>query len=125
MTDDSQQSQLTLQDALKAHHQWKVRLQEALDRGEKLDVDTIKRDDCCALGKWLHGEGRRLYGARVEFVNLVEKHKEFHFVTGTVAGIINGKDFALAKAMLVSSNHFGRASIDVGIAINALKDAVR
>lgn len=65
---------------------------ETSETGEKLVVAIICRDDCCALGEWLHGVGQTLYGTRFEFQNLLDKHKNFHFVTsiGNVMWLMGG-----------------------------------
>lgn len=107
MTNSSESDQVSIDTAFKAHHDWKVSLQRAIERGELLDIETIKRDDCCALGKWLHADGKNRYGKFPAFLDLVVKHKNFHEVTSFVARIINGKDFETAIAMLPASNQFG------------------
>lgn len=113
-----------LDQAFIAHHQWKRRLQNAAAAGEILDVETIQRVDCCELGQWLQGEGLRLFGHRAEFTNLVNKHTEFHLVTGMVADIINRKSYVTAHSQLEGSSQFSTASTDVGIAILRLKSLV-
>jgi hypothetical protein len=122
---DKHGSELTLDKALSAHAEWKARLRAAAQAKETLDLDTIRRDDCCDLGRWLYADGQRLYGTKPEFVHLVDKHKEFHLVTGMVAGIINGKDFETSKSMIEGSSQFASASMDVGMAILKLKKAVK
>jgi len=49
-----------------AHRQWKVKLRDAIENREKVDMTTLSRDDCCVLGKWIYGDGQRL-GARPFF----------------------------------------------------------
>lgn len=39
----------------------------------------------CALGMWLHDEGRRLFGGRPEHAALLERHKDFHALAGQIA----------------------------------------
>ena len=114
----------TLDNAFSTHALWKAKLLAAVESGEKLDVATIKRDDCCDLGKWLYSEGQRNFGTKPEFISLLEKHKDFHSITGIVAGIVNEKDDVLAKAMMGGSSQFGSASMEVGVAILRLKKAV-
>ena len=115
---------MDLSTAYKSHVEWRVLLKNAIRTGEKLDVANIKRDDCCDLGKWLHGEGKGLYGTKPEFVKLVEVHHVFHRETAIVATAINELDHDTANEMMDMSRAFGRASLDVGTAINALKVAV-
>ena len=114
---------LTLDRAYAAHQQWKVKLQESVTARATLDVATIRRDDCCELGKWLHSDARRDYGHKVEFKNLLAKHASFHLVASVVADIINTKNYAEATSMLRDYSLFSTASADVGLAIMALKKA--
>lgn len=114
---------VTLDSALQAHQQWKARLQDAVLSGEALDVDLIRRDDCCDLGKWLYTEGRAVYGHTPEFVKLMGMHDDFHLVTSVVARIINGKDYEQAQAMLGGSSQFASASTAVALAIHQLRFA--
>jgi hypothetical protein len=119
-----QEASLTLERAFAAHQEWKARLKQSVLSGETLDVSTIRRDDCCALGQWLHGEGHALYGTRPEFCKLVYKHGGFHLVASVVAGIINAGKHEEAIEMLQDFSHFSTASAEVGIAIMALKNAL-
>jgi hypothetical protein len=51
-----------------AHHwhaQWKETLRAAVLTGESIDTTIIQRDDCCELGKWLYGDGQKLYWGNV------------------------------------------------------------
>ena len=112
---------VTLDNALSAHRQWKTILQTAVNDGKTLDAETIARDDCCDLGRWLYSSGRSLYGGRPEFTNLVNKHREFHSITGVVAGFINARTHGDARAHLRGGSQFAFASMEVSIAIVALK----
>ena len=49
-------------EAIKAHSDWKMKLRSAIQAQTTLDAATIARDDCCVLGKWLHGESRAQFG---------------------------------------------------------------
>ncbi len=113
---------ITLAEAFASHHHWKMKLEQSLKLGEKLDVETIKRDDCCDLGKWLIDEGRLQYGALPEYTSLVSKHRDFHLVTAAVANIINNKDAMCVHEMLGNTSQFVRASLEVGMAIRALQE---
>jgi len=115
---------ITLDHAFSAHRSWKDKLLAAVESGEVLDVATIKRDDCCDLGRWLHSEGGKLYGTKPQFIKLMETHTEFHAVTGVVAGIVNSKDHETAKALIGRSSQFASASMNVGMAILVFKKAV-
>jgi hypothetical protein len=117
-------SLITLDKALHAHRQWKATLQTAAVKGETLDAETIKRDDCCDLGKWLADDGRRLYGHRPEFSNLVNKHSEFHSIAGVVAGFVNDGAQDAARSHLRGGSQFAFASAEVSVAIALLRAQV-
>jgi hypothetical protein len=122
--DHSGASLLTLDKALDAHRQWKATLQTAAANREALDVETIQRDDCCDLGKWLASDGRRLYGSRPEFTNLVGKHTEFHSIAGVVAGFINDGALDAVRSHLRGGSQFAFASTEVSVAIALLRGQV-
>ncbi len=121
MSDLVTETSLTLDRAYAAHQHWKVRLQESVSARATLDVATIRRDDCCELGKWLHSDARSAYGHKPEFKSLLAKHANFHLVASVVAGIINTKQYDEATAMLQDYSLFSTASADVCMAIMALK----
>ncbi|WP_148090412.1 methyl-accepting chemotaxis protein [Paucibacter sp. KBW04] len=107
--------------AVEAHRQWKVKLRKAIERNEKLDVETIACDDRCALGQWMHGKGRQRFGGKPDFVSLLEQHRQFHLAAGEVARRINQGQMAEAKRMLDSGTPFSAATNQVALALLQLK----
>jgi methyl-accepting chemotaxis protein len=64
--------------AIAAHGKWKQRLLDYLDGGgEHLDPAVVGRDDQCALGGWIHGDGRVLQGQQ-KYGELKTEHAGFH-----------------------------------------------
>jgi hypothetical protein len=64
--------------AVDAHVDWKWKLSAYLRKPDKsLDPATLEVDDQCALGKWIHDEGRA-YSGLTEFAELQTTHAEFH-----------------------------------------------
>jgi aerotaxis receptor len=57
--------------------------------GKRIDPDTVRRDDCCVLGKWLHGPGGQRWGHKSAFTQQVPDHKTFHLEAGKLADKIN------------------------------------
>jgi len=112
---------MNLDSAIKAHAQWKMKFRSAITAKETMDAATIAKDDCCEIGKWLHGEGRAACGAKPEFVALIERHREFHREAGKVAAAINARQFDLATRMIDGATPFANASSTVGVVILALK----
>jgi methyl-accepting chemotaxis protein len=99
--------------AIQAHRQWKVKLRQAIAKHERLDADTICRDDACPLGRWLHGPGGARWGGKPSFVELVDRHAGFHRAAGAVARQINAGDYERAERLIGAGSDFARASTEV------------
>ena len=117
-------SEFDFEAAIKAHHQWRITLRNAIGRKQQVDADRLRRDDCCQLGEWLHGPGGHRWSHVPSFTQLVGKHKVFHQEAGKIADAINQQKHAEAEGMLDSSKPFGRAGQDVIAAIRDLRDAL-
>jgi len=64
--------------AIAAHGKWKQRLLDFVaGGGEQLDPAVVGRDDQCALGCWIHGDGRALRG-NTKYTELKGEHAGFH-----------------------------------------------
>jgi len=115
-----------LGNAIAAHDEWKARFRAAINANEMLDTTTISADNHCELGKWLHGEGKRLFGKLSMHPHCVATHKIFHQEAGRIAEAINAKKFVEADSMLAAHTHFSKTSIALTAAILRLnKDAER
>ncbi len=100
--------------AIRAHGQWKQKLRLALKRHESVDAATLRRDDQCAMGRWLGGEGRMRCGAHPLFAELVETHAQFHRAAGDVAEVVNRGDAKGAEALMAAGTPFAETSGKVG-----------
>lgn len=112
---------MDLTQAIQKHAEWKLKLRSAIAKKEKMDVATIARDDCCELGKWLHGNEKAKLGAMAAFPTCLRKHAAFHVEAGKVAQAINDGQYTAAEAMLGAGTPYTAASSAVGVAIMALK----
>lgn len=115
---------MNLDEAIQKHAEWKVKLRSAITKKETLDAATIRQDNACILGKWLHGEGKAQYGNKPSFANLVAKHAEFHHNASKVADAINARKYDAAETMLGVGSQYGNASLTVAAAISALKKEI-
>jgi hypothetical protein len=71
-------SGLDFDGAITAHGKWKQRLLDYVTGGgEQLDPAVVGRDDQCALGCWIHGDGRSLRG-NAQYIDLKGEHAGFH-----------------------------------------------
>lgn len=102
------------------HRQWKVKLREAIDAGDKVDVATLSRDDCCGLGKWIYADGQRLR-ERASFVALVNNHAHFHHLAGQVGQLINDGRYTQAEDALAPNTPFTAATNEVVKVLSAAK----
>ncbi len=125
--EDKEVAGLNFKTALEAHLKWKVTLMSVIDgtNTEVMDPRIVSRDDCCTLGKWLHGDGAKQFGEQVGFQNVVMAHAHFHHCTGRALELaLDGKSKeaaaevaggAFAKASLEVSRHLMRLWRDLGI----------
>lgn len=112
---------MNLEDAITAHVNWKSTLRNAIRTKGRVDAAALSRDDCCDLGKWLHGEGRRRYAAKPAYMRCVEAHASFHREAGRVARLIDQREYDVAERELGLGTSFGEASTNAVVAINRLK----
>jgi methyl-accepting chemotaxis protein len=115
---------MDLSTAIQKHAEWKTKFRSAMMKHEQLDVATIAKDNCCDLGKWLHGEAKDQYGQLGSHMECVKKHAEFHTEAATVALEINKKDYPKAETMLAVGTSYTTASTAVGNAIMRLKKEI-
>lgn len=116
---------MDLNEAIQKHAEWKVKFRAAINKQETMDAATIRQDNCCLLGKWLHGEGQSQHGSHATFTNVVAKHADFHRSAGKVADAINARKYAAAEIMLGGGTEYGLASSAVTAAISTLKKELR
>ena len=107
--------------AVKKHAEWKLKFRSAISNKETMDVATISKDNCCELGKWLHGEAKHKLGHLASYLDCVGKHAVFHTEAGKVASAINAKKYAEAESMIDAGTSYHAVSGAVGTAIMRLK----
>jgi methyl-accepting chemotaxis protein len=115
---------MNLDNAIQAHAQWKLTLRSAISRCETVDAAKISADNCCELGRWMHGEGRSILGQSPVFKECVTLHAAFHREAGRVAIAINGKRYDEANALLAGGSAYSEASSMIGAALIRLKREV-
>ncbi len=113
---------MDLNHAVQAHVEWRIKFHSAILMQEQMDFAAIAADDCCPLGKWLHGEGKREFGKLNAYPVCVQKHAAFHVEAGKVAQAINSRRYVEAESMLGLETPYQVASLAVAAAINALKN---
>lgn len=104
---------LDFDQAIAAHQQWRVTLRNAALKGTRLEVEQIRRDDCCKLGQWLHSTASNRWNGLSAFSELRQQHKAFHQEAGKVAERVNAGRMDDAQAMLQPGTPFVQAGLQV------------
>lgn len=108
-----------------AHLKWKTRLRNAIRDGEKFDVATVRRDDCCALGKWIHGPGKTRWGQVPGLTQLMNNHVHFHKAAAEVAECANRGDQEKVAKLLGQGSEFAKATQATVVSIRNLDTEIR
>lgn len=112
---------MDLDTAVQKHAEWKVKLRSAISKHEKMDVPTLARDDCCDLGRWLHGAAKVRFGHLGAHANCVHKHQLFHSEVAKVATAVNTGKFAQTEDMLAALTPYAKASSALGVSFLQLR----
>ena len=89
--------------ALAAHQAWRARVLDLLAKPDKEEVPdpvTVGRDDCCTLGRWLHGEGKTRFGVGPQFAILVAEHRGFHRTAAEIVGLLQARKLEEASRLI-------------------------
>lgn len=108
---------MDLENAIRAHAEWKLKFRSAIQKRESMDAPLIGADDCCPLGKWLHGEAHQKFQQFDSYSDCAAKHRDFHRQAGEVARTINAGKFDDAGAMIENGTPYAAASTAVGVAL--------
>jgi hypothetical protein len=116
--------EIDLPKAVQAHINWKLRLQNYLDRksGEHLDPMLICRDDQCELGEWIHGAAMDHFHGLEPLHQLRADHAQFHYVAASVVQNVQAQDYIAARKIL--DDEYPRISHKVVLGITELHKAV-
>jgi hypothetical protein len=107
--------------AIEKHAEWKIKFRQAITGKETMDAESISKDNCCELGKWLHGEAKSKFNELSSYVECLTKHAYFHVEAGKIAKTINARKYTEAEAMIGASSPYTAASSAVRHAIMHLK----
>ncbi len=112
---------MDLDQAVAKHAEWKVKFRKAITAKEQLDTVSIAKDNCCELGKWLHGEAKTRFSGLNTYRDCLTKHAAFHTEAGKVAKLINQAAYQQAEQALGAGSSYSNASTEVGVAISKFK----
>jgi len=110
-----------LDEAVAAHTNFKLRLRGFCHGTEKLDPAVVGRDDQCAMGKWIYGDGAK-YESHPECGTVRAEHAQFHKCAGEVAqAVAEGNAHAAERMLDDERSKFNQASTSTVKAILRFK----
>lgn len=112
---------MDIDNAIGKHAEWKAKLRLAISKREQLDVAQLSRDDCCELGIWLHGIGKRLYGSDPLHGQCVAQHAAFHVEVASIARKVNAMRYDEAEQMLGAGTAYAHVSSALGVSFLRLR----
>ena len=99
--------------AIVAHSMWKNHLKEAIDTG-KFDtpVATVRTNNQCAFGKWLHGPSVTAdVKGSPHYKTVIDLHTQFHKVAADILQLaLAGKKEEATKLMAFGSEYMSVSS---------------
>lgn len=109
---------MNIDDAIKAHAQWKTKLALYLSNPDgSLKPADIAPDNRCDLGKWIYGEGRT-HAHLPELETLRTTHAAFHNAAASVVRKIDSGEQRDLNVLTGFSSEFGALSLRI---VNLLK----
>ncbi len=106
-------------EAIQAHAAWKIKLTTYIRKPDGvLKSAEVRVDNKCALGQWLHGEGKE-HASLDEYRTLISEHARFHRTAGEVIDRANKGLEKNGDRALNFYSEYGVASRSV---VKAIKD---
>lgn len=103
---------MDFQQAAKAHREWNTILRMYLNGSGVLNPADVQKDDLCALGQWIHGEGKK-HIIYVEYQELRTIHSEFHKNAAEIVQLIDKNEKEKAKQKLDAGSKFRELSLKI------------
>lgn len=104
---------MNAEEAIRAHAEWKEKLSAYLHHPDgSLDIAEIDRDDCCALGRWIHGLDRRSSNC-AEVISLRVVHAEFHHAAAAIVRKVDAGEECDAEKLLGEGSDFAALAAKV------------
>lgn len=107
-----------------AHLDWHRDFWSCLERGDTLDPEALGRDNACAVGEWIHGEGSRHAGLP-QFEALKQAHAEYHSCIAQAVVLANQGRRAEALDRLHADGPCGGLSHDLVLKCGDLSEALK
>ena len=97
----TEQDQWKIEAARTAHGQWLTRLRNAIEYGtSEFAPATVRTDDRCDFGKWLHGDFPAALRRESIFEEIRAAHARFHALAAEILALaLAGKKVQAMEAM--------------------------
>ena len=104
---------LDIEAAINAHERWKARLMDYLEGRTTVGLDpaVVRRDDHCALGRWLHGVGGELLSDQPAYALLLARHQYFHEQAALLVELAQQSDWDKAVQVLNGGYRYGSSQV--------------
>jgi methyl-accepting chemotaxis protein len=108
-----------IQKAIGAHGMWKTRLKAIIDSGKcEIPIESIRLDDQCDFGMWLHGSTLSLQDkTTANYTKVKALHAEFHKMAASVAALAISGKAAEAKKLLNPGGAYAETSAKLTMAM--------
>lgn len=103
---------MNFQEAAAAHREWNTKLRMYINGSGELKADIVQKDNACALGTWIHGEGSKNASLK-EYEDLKQCHAEFHKIAADVVRLVDANQIDKAKAMIDAGGKFRELSMKI------------
>ncbi|MEO5337699.1 MAG: hypothetical protein H7841_12515 [Magnetospirillum sp. WYHS-4] len=103
---------VSVQKLVHLHLGWHRDFRERLERGEPVDPVAVGRDDLCAVGRWVYGEGMAYTGLS-EYEAFKEAHAGYHASVARTAELAAEGKTDEARERCSPDGASGAASLDL------------
>ncbi len=104
---------MNFEEAITAHVNWKMKLQNYLRKPDKtLDPGKIEGDCNCDLGKWIYADGAK-YATDPKFVKLKADHAKFHKAAAAIVRKADSGQAVAEETALGAKSEFATLSQSV------------
>ncbi|CAO5675797.1 MAG: hypothetical protein HEEMFOPI_00934 [Holosporales bacterium] len=111
-----------IDDYIKAHSDWKIKLQRYLRHPDgSIKAAGLFDDHGCELGKWIFGSVDAKLKSFPEFEKLQKEHRRFHQAAADIVERANRGEQIAEEVVIGSSSAFASASMSVVTLLMNLK----
>jgi hypothetical protein len=104
-----------------AHGMWKARLRQVITTGKSdAPAATVRRDDQCEFGKWLHA-ATPIDRRHPHFQTVKQLHQRFHHAAAHVVELAAAGKSAEAERLMAMGGEFAQVSMQLTSAMKEWK----